>query len=62
MLPGTVLYVVGTDAFVKGIAQGEIPWILIGAVIGAGIFLTLLVRFARKKLQEKEAAAQSSTS
>lgn len=62
MLPGTVLYVVGTDAFVKGIAQGEIPWILIAAVIGAGIFLTLLVRFARKKLQEKETAVQSSTS
>ncbi len=54
MLPATVLYVVGADAFTKGIAQGEVPWGLIVVLAGAGIILAFLVRYARGKLQDKE--------
>jgi uncharacterized membrane protein YdjX (TVP38/TMEM64 family) len=54
MLPGTVLYVVGADALWKSLTKGEIPWVLIGVVLGMFIFLSVVVRFARKKLQEKE--------
>ncbi len=54
MLPGTVLFVVGADAFTRGIAEGHVPWALIGVLVGVTILLTILVRQARKKLQEGE--------
>ncbi|UCD56667.1 MAG: TVP38/TMEM64 family protein [Candidatus Hydrogenedentota bacterium] len=58
MLPGTVLYVVGADAFTKGISQGKVPWLLIGTVAVVLIVLTILVRFARRKLQDREVKAK----
>lgn len=39
MLPGTILYVVGADTLTQGIAQGEVPWVLIGAMAGGGVLL-----------------------
>ncbi|MBW8057498.1 MAG: TVP38/TMEM64 family protein [candidate division NC10 bacterium] len=54
MLPGTILYVVGADAFTKGLAQGRVPWPLVGALAVAGLILTFLVRHARRTLQERE--------
>lgn len=54
MLPGTVLYVVGTDAVVSGLAEGEIPWPLLGAALTAVVVLIFLVRLARKKLSLKQ--------
>ncbi len=59
MLPGTVLYVVGADAIFSGIARGEIPWTLIGALVGAGVILVVLVRYARTKLKEKETSVEA---
>ncbi len=53
MLPGTVLYVVGADALTKGIARGEVPWTLISALVVAAGVLTILVRYARKRLKEQ---------
>jgi uncharacterized membrane protein YdjX (TVP38/TMEM64 family) len=58
MLPGTVLFVVGADAVIKGIAQGRIPWLLIIILAIATVVLALLVRFARRKLQAKEMQSQ----
>jgi uncharacterized membrane protein YdjX (TVP38/TMEM64 family) len=55
MLPGTALYVVGADAFAKGLSEGRVPWGLIGAVTVVAILLGVLVNQARKKLQDKEA-------
>ncbi len=52
MLPGTILYVVGADALVKGIAQGQVPWPLIGTLAGAAVVVTILVRYARRRLQD----------
>jgi uncharacterized membrane protein YdjX (TVP38/TMEM64 family) len=52
MLPGTVLYVVGADALTSGITQGNIPYKLIGIILGVGMVLFILVRFARKKIVE----------
>lgn len=54
MLPGTVLYVVGTDAVTRSLAEGRIPWGLVGALVGAGFILVGLVRYARRRLNEKE--------
>jgi len=53
MLPGTVLYVVGTDAFAN-IAKGQIPWTLIGIVVGALAVLTILGILARRRLKAGE--------
>jgi len=61
MLPGTVLYVVGADAVTKGLTRGEVPWVLVGALAGTGIVLFVIVRFARKKLQDKEGASGAGT-
>jgi pyruvate/2-oxoglutarate dehydrogenase complex dihydrolipoamide dehydrogenase (E3) component/uncharacterized membrane protein YdjX (TVP38/TMEM64 family) len=54
MLPGTALYVVGADAFTKGLAQGKVPWGSIGALAAVAVILFFLVRSARGKLQLKE--------
>ncbi|OGP82789.1 MAG: hypothetical protein A2Z08_00690 [Deltaproteobacteria bacterium RBG_16_54_11] len=54
MLPGTVLYVVGTDAAIQAIVDKKVPWILVGIVIGTSILLVALVRFARKRLHEEK--------
>ena len=54
MLPGTVLYVVGTDAISQAIIQKRIPWPLIGAFIGVGILLVVLIKLAAKRLHEED--------
>ena len=54
MLPGTVLYVVGTDAISQAIIQKRIPWPLIGVLMGVGILLGVLVKLARKRLHEED--------
>jgi len=50
MLPGTVLYVVGTDAIISGLTEGRIPWSLVIVILIVVIVLTFLVYWARKKL------------
>ena len=53
-LPGTILFVVGADALTLGVAEGEVPWALVGVLVGMIILLMILVRQAHKKLQEGE--------
>jgi uncharacterized membrane protein YdjX (TVP38/TMEM64 family) len=50
MLPGTILYVVGTDTILSGISEGKISWLLVSVLLLAAIILALLVYWARKKL------------
>ena len=57
MLPGTILYVVGADALVRFVAEGQVPWILVVCLVVAALVLFFLVRFARRKLEDKEARA-----
>lgn len=59
MLPGTVLYVVGADAVTKGIAEGQVPWPLIGALAGVGFTVAVLVQFARRRLSERETTLEA---
>lgn len=56
IIPGTILYVVGADAVLQGVARGEVPWTLVLVFVAALIFLTLLVRFAKRRLQAREHA------
>ena len=52
MLPGTVLYVVGVDAFVQFFVQRKSPWLLVGVMAGVGVLLAILVKFARRKIKD----------
>jgi uncharacterized membrane protein YdjX (TVP38/TMEM64 family) len=61
MLPGTILYVVGADALTKGLAEGRVPWALIGVLAMVILILTLLVRQARNKLNAKEQAVENNS-
>ena len=61
MLPGTILYVVGTDAVTTAVSEKRIPWALVVAIAAIIVILTLLVRQARKALKaEAERAAPQS--
>lgn len=53
MLPGTVLYVAGTDVLVRAFRERTAPWAAIGAFIGAVVVLVFLVRYAKKRLKGK---------
>ncbi|MGE0641587.1 MAG: TVP38/TMEM64 family protein [Thermoanaerobaculia bacterium] len=57
MLPGTALYVVGADAVTRGLAEGRVPWALVGALAGVLVVLLLVIRRARRVLAMREAAA-----
>jgi len=53
MLPGTVLYVVGTDVIFQGIEKGKVPWALMGVLAAAIVLIVFLVRYARKGMRER---------
>ncbi len=53
MLPGTILYVVGTDAITTAIEEGRIPWTLVGIVALIILILTVIVKKARSKLNDE---------
>jgi len=53
MLPGTILYVVGTDVVFQGIQKGEAPWALIGVLAVAVVLMVTVVRYARRRMREK---------
>jgi uncharacterized membrane protein YdjX (TVP38/TMEM64 family) len=57
MLPGTVLYVVGADAVTRGLAEGRVPWPLVGVVGAVAVILFFIVRRARRALQKPAAGA-----
>ena len=50
MLPGTILYVVGTDIILSGVSEGKIPWLLVLVLLLIVITLAFLAFWARKKL------------
>ena len=50
MLPGTVLYVVGTDAVVTGMKEGRVPWPLVIVVVVVLALLAVIVRHARRRM------------
>jgi len=54
MLPGTILYVVGADAVSKGLAEGRVPWLLVGIVVAVAVSLAMIVHRARHALQNRE--------
>lgn len=54
MLPGTIVYLVGTDAIITAVTTGEVPWIIVGVFVAALAVVIGAVRFASGRLKEKE--------
>jgi uncharacterized membrane protein YdjX (TVP38/TMEM64 family) len=52
MLPGTVVYLVGTDALIRAVTTGEIPWAAVGVFVVALAVVIGAVRFAKGRLKE----------
>ena len=50
MLPGTILYVVGSAAIFETVAEGRIPWILVLVVLMILMIIAGLTRSAKKRL------------
>ncbi len=57
MLPGTILYVVGADAVTRGLAEGRVPWPLVGVVAAVAVLLAFIVRRARRALSAPTTSA-----
>ncbi len=52
MLPGTIVYLVGTDAVIRAATTGKVPWIIVGVFVAALAAVLLAVRFAKGRLKE----------
>jgi len=51
MLPGTILYVVGSAAVAEAVREGKVPWTLVVVVVLILGIIVVLSRQARKKLK-----------
>jgi uncharacterized membrane protein YdjX (TVP38/TMEM64 family) len=54
MLPGTILYVVGSAAVAEALREGKVPWLLVVVVALILGIIVVLGRQARKKLREDQ--------
>ncbi|MDD5712182.1 MAG: TVP38/TMEM64 family protein [Smithellaceae bacterium] len=54
MLPGTILYVAGTDAVLGALSRGRFPGAAAAVLSAAVIVIIVLGRYARKRLREKD--------
>lgn len=54
MLPGTVVLVVGTDAFVQGLYEGRVPWGMIAIVAGALALMGVSMFYAHRSFKAKQ--------
>jgi uncharacterized membrane protein YdjX (TVP38/TMEM64 family) len=58
MLPGTIVFLVGTDAIISAATTGEVPWLIVGVFVAALAIVILAVRIAGGKLKEKEKSTE----
>lgn len=59
MLPGTMIYVVGSDAFTKAVAEGKVPWTLIISLAAIIVLLLVIGTFVRKIMKKKESESNA---
>lgn len=52
MLPGTIVYLAGTDAAIRAVTTGTVPWTAIGVFAIALAVVIVAVRFAKGKLKD----------
>jgi uncharacterized membrane protein YdjX (TVP38/TMEM64 family) len=58
MLPGTIVYLVGTDALITAATTGDVPWLIVGVFVVALAGVIAAVRIASGKLKEKEKSTE----
>jgi len=54
MLPGTIVLVVGTDAFVQGLHENRIPWGMVAIVAGAIVLMGVSMFYAHRSFKAKQ--------
>jgi uncharacterized membrane protein YdjX (TVP38/TMEM64 family) len=52
MLPGAIFVVVASDAVVRAITRGEVPWFLVYALVATGVIITVLTVSVRRRLRD----------
>lgn len=62
ILPCMALYVLGANAMIAGASGGNVPAPLLFIVCGTGIFIVLIARFAKNRLQKPEVAVDTEES
>jgi uncharacterized membrane protein YdjX (TVP38/TMEM64 family) len=60
MLPGTVLYVAGSDALFRWLEHGRVPWAVVTVIVCVAGLLALLVPMARRHLSSVPRVGDSS--
>lgn len=51
MIPWIIVYVGGADAVHQGLAKGQVPWTLVGAIAGVVVLLVVLGTGLKKKVK-----------
>lgn len=51
MIPATIVYVGGADAVHQGLAKGQVPWTLVGIIVGLVVLLAVLGPGLKKKVK-----------
>jgi uncharacterized membrane protein YdjX (TVP38/TMEM64 family) len=59
MLPGTIAYLVGTDAILQAATTGEVSWGIVGVFLAALLVVLGAVKFASGRLKEKNKAGSA---
>ncbi len=53
MLPGTILYVVGSAAVAEALREGRVPWVMVAVVVMILGIIAVLTRQARGRLRDE---------
>jgi uncharacterized membrane protein YdjX (TVP38/TMEM64 family) len=54
IIPGDILYVVGSAAIYEGISEGRVPWGLVAIIAVAALVVVLLARYARHRIDHDQ--------
>jgi uncharacterized membrane protein YdjX (TVP38/TMEM64 family) len=53
-LPSTILFVLGARAFIRGMNEGKVPWMLLGLMGIITLVLAILLQVVEKKLEKRD--------
>jgi uncharacterized membrane protein YdjX (TVP38/TMEM64 family) len=52
-LPSTVFFVISAHALMRGVREHQVPWPLVGALVGVTIFLALVMAWVQRRLERR---------
>jgi uncharacterized oligopeptide transporter (OPT) family protein len=53
MIPFIIIYVGGADAVNQGLAQGKVPWGLVGVIVAVVLFLVILTTWLNQRNKKR---------